>query len=155
MQLQPSFCVVRYMRGQDFVDPARVVLVGHSAGAWGSIAAISDASPGVVAAVAFAPGRGSRAPDDVCGGETLAAAADVFGTTTRVPTLWIYSENDHFFGPRLARNIFDAFHATTHGAAEFVAEPSCSQDGHMLIRRCPEMWHGVVAAFLQKSVGRN
>ena len=145
--------VVKYMQGQGFVDPDRVVLVGHSAGGWGSIGAASQSPPGVVAVVAFAAGIGSYAPDIVCDGDALVAAAGVFGSTTRVPELWIYSDNDHFFGPKLARRMFDAFHASTHGAAEFLAGPACFEDGHQLVHRCPDAWHSTVAAFLKKAAG--
>lgn len=147
--------VVSYMWSQKYIDASHIVLVGHSAGGWGSIAAASESPPGVVAVVAFAPGRGSLTPDEVCGGNALVAAAGLFGTTTSMPTLWTHSENGHFFSPKLASDIFEAFHATTHGAAEFIESPSCGNDGHMLIRRCPDAWHSIVAAFLQKAVVGN
>lgn len=147
--------VVRYMQGQSFVDASRVILVGHSAGAWGSIAAASEDPPGVVAAVVFAPGRASRSPDEVCEGDALVAAARIFGETTRIPVLFVDSANDHYFNVKLAKTIFGGFGSTTQGTAEFLAAPSCLWDGHMLIHWCPNAWHSVVAAFLQKSVGGN
>lgn len=145
--------VTWYMRGQSFVDPQRIVLVGHSAGAWGSVAAASQNLSGVRAVVAFAPGRGSYAPDAVCNEPALAKAAHSFGATVHVPSLWIYSVNDHFFGPTLARRIFDAFHDSAAAPTTFLTEPACSQDGHMLIFRCPNDWHDAVAAFLQRTMG--
>ena len=145
--------VITYMRSQSFVDPRRIVLVGHSAGGWGSVALASQNPLGVRAVVAFAPGRGSYAPDQVCDGPGLAKAAHAFGATVHVPSLWIYSANDHFFGPTLARSIFDAFHDSAAAPATFLAEPACSQDGHMLIFRCPDDWHDAVAAFLQRTMG--
>jgi dienelactone hydrolase len=145
--------VVDFMRGQSFVDPARVVLVGHSAGAWGSIAVASLNPPGVVGVVAFAPGRGSTAPDEDCGSDALVRAAARFGQTARVPTLWIFSQNDHFFAPALARSMFDAFEGASHAPAQFVAAPSCSKDGHQLVLRCPDDWHATVAAFLRQVAG--
>jgi dienelactone hydrolase len=144
--------VITYMRRQAYVDANRIVLVGHSAGGWGSLAAASESPPGVVAAVLFAPGRGSQAPDEVCDGNALVTAAGLFGKTTQVPTLWIHSENDHYFSPKLARDVYDAFRAISHGAAEFIEDPSCLNDGHMLVRNCPEIWQTSVAAFLQKTV---
>ncbi|MGH7114733.1 MAG: alpha/beta hydrolase family protein [Stellaceae bacterium] len=147
--------VVTYMDHQTYVDANRIVLIGHSAGGWGSLALASEGPPGLVAAVLFAPGRGSVWPGEVCGRNALVTAAGLFGKTTHVPTLWIYSENDHYFSPKLARSIYDAFHATTHGPADFIEEPSCSDEGHMLVRRCPDVWHASVAAFLQKTVGRD
>jgi dienelactone hydrolase len=146
--------VLTFMRGQSFVDPQRIVLVGISAGAWASLAAISRNPPGVVAAVAFAPGRGSYAPDEVCTSSALVTAAQTFGSTAHIPLLWIASENDHYFGPKLARSMFDAFHAAASSPAEFIAAPSCGQDGHQLFTRCPNDWHDAVAAYLQKTVPR-
>jgi len=144
--------VITYMRRQVYVDANRVVLIGHSAGGWGSLAAASENPPGLVGAVLFAPGRGSLAPDEVCGADALAATAGLFGKTTHLPTLWIYSENDHYLSPRLARDLYNGFRATTDGPAEFIEEPNCSKDGHMLLFRCPDIWHTSVAAFLQRTV---
>ena len=146
--------VVSYMRGQSFVDPRRIVLVGVSAGAWGSLAAASQNPPGVAAVIAFAPGRGSYAPDAVCGSGALVSAAGGFGSTARIPLLWISAENDHFFGPTLAKAMFDAFHSASQAPAEFVAAPDCGWDGHMLFTNCPNQWHDAVDAFLQRTVGR-
>jgi dienelactone hydrolase len=144
--------VIAYMRRQSYIDPNHVVLIGHSAGGWGSLAAASESPAGLVAAVLFAPGRGSTSPDEVCGGNALATAAGEFGKTTHVPTLWLYSENDHFFGAKVANDMYGAFHANTVGLAEFIETPSCSSDGHMMVRRCPENWQATVAAFLKKAV---
>lgn len=145
--------VARYMQTQAFIDPRRVVLVGHSAGGWGSVAAASRSPPGVVAVISFAGGRGSYAPDRVCTESAEIEAARKFGSTTHVPSLWIYSENDHFFGPALARGMFDAYRDAGNVPATFVAAPHCSVDGHQLITRCPGDWHDVVEAFLRQSIG--
>jgi dienelactone hydrolase len=145
--------VIDLMRGQSFVDAKRIVLVGHSAGGWASLAAASQNPPGVVAVVVFAPGRGSTAPDEVCAPAALVGATAQLGRTDHVPTLWIASENDHFFGPALARGMFDAFHAASPAPAQFVAMPSCGRDGHELVLRCPDDWHATVAAFLRQTAG--
>jgi dienelactone hydrolase len=144
--------VVAYMRGQPFVDPDHVILVGHSAGGWASLAAASGSPPGVVAAILFAPGRGSFAPDQVCRPDILAAAARTFGSSTHIPTLWIYAENDHYFSPTIAHDVYSAFQGASSAPSEFVGAAACAQDGHTLIRKCPEDWHSVVGTFLHKTV---
>lgn len=144
--------VVSYMRRQAFVDPNRVVLIGHSAGGWASLAAASEGPPGVVAAILFAPGRGSFAPDQVCRPDNLATAAYTFGRSTRIPTLWLYAENDHYFSPTIAHDVFGAFHDAAPAPTQFVAAPACAKDGHALIHRCPDVWHDVVETFVQKTV---
>ncbi len=147
---QDVAAVVAYMRRQPFVDARRIVLVGQSAGGWASIASAGRNIEGVAAIVNFAGGRGSTKPDEVCQGERLIDAARRFGAGARVPTLWIYSENDRFFGPGLARAMFDAFTAGGAQKAEFHKAPASGNDGHAFFTQAPDQWQPVVAAFLRK-----
>jgi hypothetical protein len=45
-------------------------------------------------------------------------AAGRFGLTATTPMLWIYTENDRYFAPALARSLYDAF-TRNGGKAEF------------------------------------
>ena len=140
---------VSYFQKQPYIDPTRVLLVGVSAGGFGSIAAASIAPPGVVAVVNFAGGRGSTSNDVVCKPDELIEAYGAFGKTVRVPSLWIYSKNDHFFGPDLARQMFAAF--TSSGApAELIIAPPYQRDGHNLIFGQP-LWRDAVYGFLKRN----
>ena len=49
--------------------------------------------------------------------DRLVAAAGTLGKTTRVPSLWIYTENDQFFSPQLSRRMYDAYTASGGRAA--------------------------------------
>ncbi len=141
---------VKAMSRQPYVDATRVMLVGVSAGGFASIAAAAQQPPGVRAVLNFAGGRGSNAPDSVCDADRLVAAYGQFGKTVRVPTLWLYSENDHFFGPKLARHFFTAFTASG-GTGEFVALPAIGQDGHQLMGDdAVPHWRDRVDAFLRQ-----
>jgi dienelactone hydrolase len=117
------------VRGEKWADTSRVVLAGQSAGGFGSVAAASTPFPGLVAVVNFAGGRGSRAPRQVCGEDRLVEAMARYGRRSRVPELWIYSANDHFFGPELARRMHGAF-VGAGGRAEFFQAPETGADGH-------------------------
>jgi dienelactone hydrolase len=135
------------LRAEPWVDRSRVLLVGQSAGGFAVSAASARNPAGVVGVLNFAGGRGSRAPDDVCQPERLVAAEETFGRTARLPSLWIYAENDHFFGPALARRMFEAY--TAHGAsAEFFAAPRFGEDGHGLFLGAFGIWWPPVQAFL-------
>lgn len=148
---------IRFMRGQDYVDADRVVLVGLSTGGWGSIAAASENLPGVVGVVAFGAGHGVNSPGQVCEAPILVAAARQFGTTTSIPVLWIYASNDLHVGPALSRDLFDAFQATTHGRREYIRRWNCAAgrdgDGHLMMQVCPDAWHDTVKAFLDSVAG--
>ena len=140
---------VRYFQKQPYVDPTRVLLVGVSAGGFGSIAAASLAPTGVVAVVNFAGGRGSVTADVVCKPDELVEAYGDFGKTVRVPSLWIYSQNDHFFGPDLARRMFAAF-KSSGAPGELLIAPPYQRDGHNLIFGQP-IWRDAVYDFLKRN----
>jgi len=128
------------------IDPSRVVLMGVSAGGWGSIAAATRG--GVLGVVNFAGGRGSVGPNDVPGAATLVQAAARYGAASHVPELWIYSQNDQFFGPPLAHQLFDAFNGAG-GKAAFIAAPPYRNDGHTYIAAIND-WKPEVDQFLRK-----
>lgn len=127
-------------------DGRRVVLMGVSAGGWGSLAAASQSVPGLLGVVNFAGGRGSLKAGEVCSPDALVSAAGRYGSGSRVPQLWLYSSNDRFFGPEIAGRLHRAFQEAG-GRAEFVAVPPFGEDGHRYIRAI-DQWRGKVDGFL-------
>ena len=94
--------IIEYMADQKLIVPDNVIVVGQSAGGWAAIALSSANIPGVRAIVTFAAGRGGRVggkPNNNCAPDRLVAATGEFGRTARIPMLWIYIENDTYFGP--------------------------------------------------------
>ena len=142
---------MHYMSGQPYVDSSRIVLVGHSGGGIGSLAEAAKHPKGVVAVINFAGGRGSQKPDVVCSPDKLVATMATFGKDVRIPTLWVYSQNDHYFGPALAKAMFAAFVAGSP-QAEFFAAPPYDGDGHYLADHAGTGWEAPVDAFLTKVV---
>ena len=113
------------------VDASRILSVGISAGGFANVALTANPPPGLVAAISFAGGRGSRRPDEVCNPDDLVRTFGQFGKTSRVPMLWVYAENDHFFGPQVAARFYQAF-ARSGGNAEFIRATAFRRDGHGL-----------------------
>lgn len=140
---------VEAVRGEPWADMRRVVLAGQSAGGFGSVAAASVPFDGLLGVVNFAGGRGSRGPDDVCGEAQLVEAMARYGSGSRVPQLWIYSRNDRFFGPDLARRMHAA-HQAAGGSAQFVEAPATGLDGHGYFATAMEDWSPYVEAFLTR-----
>jgi hypothetical protein len=108
----------------------------------------------VRAIVAFAAGRGGRVggkPNNNCAPDRLVAATGEFGRTARTPMLWIYIENDTFFGPELSRRMHEAY-TKGGGNAEYHLLPPFGSDGHFLVSS-PDglpLWTPRVGAFLDK-----
>ena len=137
------------VRNEPWADASRVVLAGQSAGGFGSVAAASSRLEGLVAVVNFAGGRGSMGPDNVCAESRLVDAMGRYGRGAAVPQIWLYSENDRFFGPRLAHRMHEAF-VQAGGRAEFVAAPAVGLDGHSYFAVAMDDWSPRVGAFLAR-----
>jgi dienelactone hydrolase len=131
------------------IDATRILSIGVSAGGFATVALAADPPPGLVAGVSFAGGRGSDKPDQVCGEDKEVAAFAAFGKSSRVPMLWVYAQNDHFFGPPLAQRFRDAF-VGSGGKLTFIKAPPFGTDGHFLfsLSGIPE-WTPMVEEFLR------
>jgi dienelactone hydrolase len=138
------------IRGEPWADTRHVVLAGQSAGGFGAVAASATPFDGVVAVINFAGGRGSLAPGQVCGESRLVEAMARYGSNVRVPALWLYSANDQFFGPDLARRMYQAF-VQAGARAEFIEAPPVGLDGHSYFARAVDDWAPRVMAFLQRA----
>jgi pimeloyl-ACP methyl ester carboxylesterase len=139
------------------VAKSGVVLVGHSAGAWGSLALASEQPRHLAAVINFAGGLGGRSydwPNRNCAPERLIQAAARFGATSRVPTLWLYARNDTYFGPKISRAMARAY-IRAGGRAEYHLLPAVGRDGHFLLATpaAAPLWHGVVRSFLRRPRG--
>jgi dienelactone hydrolase len=147
---------IDYMSGQSFVRRTGLLALGQSAGGWGSLALAADHAPaGLKAVVAFAPGRGGRVNDTAnnnCAPDRLVAAAREFGQKARIPTLWLYAENDSYFGPALSRRMAEAYRAGG-GQVEYHLLPALAGDGHHLIsaRDGVPLWKPILEDFIRKA----
>jgi dienelactone hydrolase len=125
-----------------------MIAVGVSAGGFASVALTADPPPGLAAAINFAGGRGSRGDDDICDEDALVRAFATLGKTSRIPTLWIYAQNDKFFGPDLARRMYAAF-TGAGGRAQFIDFRPFGDHGHSLFSRGIPLWTPMVDGFLR------
>ncbi|OCK55129.1 dienelactone hydrolase family protein [Bradyrhizobium sp. LMTR 3] len=151
---QLNLWIIEYMSTLKRIAPDHVIVIGQSAGGWGSIALSSVNPPPVKAIIVFAAGRGGRVdgkPNDNCGPDNLVEATGVFGRTSRVPMLWLYIENDTFFGPELSKRMHAAF-TGAGGNAEYHLFPPHGSDGHFFIGAADAVpiWSPLVSAFLDK-----
>lgn len=139
-----------YFQSQPFIAPKGALLVGQSAGGWGTLAASRGNPPGVAALLIFAAGRGSVRPGENCQPDRLVEAARQWGREARVPTLWFSAENDSYFNPDLTKRMTEAYRA---GGAPvtYTLMPAFRSDGHSLFshREGVPIWSPVVEGFLR------
>ena len=146
--------IIEYMSTLKRIVPNNVIVVGQSAGGWASIALSSINPAPVKAIVTFAAGRGGRVdgkPNNNCAPDKLVEATGEFGRISRVPMLWIYIENDTYFGPELSKRMHAAFTAAG-GKAEYHLFPPHGSDGHFFVDAADAVpiWSPLVAAFLDR-----
>ena len=149
---QLDLWIIDYMTAEKRIVPNEVIVVWQSAGGWASIALSSLNPPQVKAIITFAAGRGGRVdgkPNNNCAPDKLVETVGEFGRTARVPMLWIYIENDTFFGPALSNRMREAFTAAG-GKVEYHLMPPFGNEGHYFIGS-PDaipIWSPFVAKFL-------
>jgi dipeptidyl aminopeptidase/acylaminoacyl peptidase len=126
--------VISYVKGLPYADAHRILLVGTSTGGFASMAAASLNIDGVIGAINFAGGQGGLSRTEsyghACREQRLIETMGAFGKA-KIPTLWIYSENDSFFGPELAQAMFADF-TRNGGKGRLVIAPPF---GHGLLSR--------------------
>lgn len=144
--------VIDHARREPRIDAQRIVIAGQSYGGATSIAAAARRLPGVVAAINFAGGGGGdpeTRPGEPCSASIATATFGGYGHNTRVPTLWIYTENDLYFSPRHTEAWFAAFRANG-GSGTFMLLPAFGDNGHLLFTRGFDIWAPLVRDFLAK-----
>ncbi|WZB60263.1 hypothetical protein WJ970_19455 [Achromobacter xylosoxidans] len=106
---------------------------------------------GVRAAINFAGGSGGdpvKSPGKPCGPERLQETYAGYAATTRMPMLWIYTENDLYWGPEWPQRWAEAYNAAG-GHAQFERLGPDGDNGHSLFTHAPEKWKPLVRDFLR------
>jgi dienelactone hydrolase len=140
---------VDYMSKQPYVDASHIVVAGTSHGGLATLAYGTQAAPGVRALINFSGGLRQDACGDWQGNLTRAFGA--YGDKTKVPSLWMYGDNDSVWNAPLVAGMYAAYVA--HGAsAKMVDYGSYKNDAHRLVgdRDGVHVWWPAVEAFLAR-----
>jgi dienelactone hydrolase len=142
---------VEFMRKKPYVDPdKRILMVGQSVGGFSSLAYASVFPDELVAVINFAGGKGSIKPYEVCSPERLVSTVGSFGKTSKkLPTLWVYTEKDDFFPPKLSKKMFEAYQ-NKGGEGRFLL--LSSEFGHEFFHKAIAIktWEPIVDEFLKE-----
>lgn len=144
--------VLDYAKRQPYADPRRVLLVGQSVGGYTTVATAAQNPDGLVGAINFAGGSGGdpvARPGNPCQPNRLEDMYVSFGKVAKAPMLWIYTENDLYFGPKHSKSWHEAF-VKAGGKAEYHLLPPFARNGHTLFSSGVEIWAPVVSEFLVK-----
>lgn len=138
---------------QPWVRKDRILLQGQSVGGLTAVAAAALNLPGVVAAVNFAGGTGGNpvvSPGESCQPDLLTETWRQFGQQTRVPSLWLYAENDQYWGPTMPREWHAAYRTGGSDSTLVMTRPLEGRDGHQLLLHGGRLWSVPLDAFIQR-----
>ncbi|MGA7315958.1 MAG: CocE/NonD family hydrolase [Silvibacterium sp.] len=143
--------VMKFAQKLPEVDGETVLSAGVSTGGFAQAALVADPPKELKAAISFAGGRGGDGHEHNCNLSGVIDAFGAFGKGARkhgpLPMLWIYSENDHWFPPAMARQ-FEAAYTKGGGVEQFVLAAPDGEDGHHLYAH-PAAWSSKVEEFLK------
>ena len=148
---EQTLAVLAAVRQRPDASRDRAVVMGQSYGGATAVTVAALNPPGVQASINFAGGGGGNPktqPQRPCAPHALERMFGDYGKTARIPMLWIYTENDMYFGAELPRQWHAAFVAAG-GQAQLVQFPPQGDDGHLLFSRFPQLWQPRVAEFLE------
>ena len=140
--------------GQPWVRTDRILLAGQSVGGLTAIAASALNLPGVLASVNFAGGAGGNpvaSPGSSCKPENLTRTYAAYGKLVKIPSLWLYAENDQYWGADAPQRWYAAFSAGGSDAALVQTGPLPEHDGHSLLAFGGRLWSVPLNAFVLKT----
>jgi dienelactone hydrolase len=148
------FATLDWVNSQPWANKENILLVGASVGGLTSAGIAAKGPPGVVGYINFVGGAGGsprESPGKSCKPEYLTKVFAEFGKTTRVPSLWLYAENDLYWGPEAPKEWHKAFSAGG-SKTTFIMTPPVpgTEDGHRLLRVGGRLWSPHVNAFIRE-----
>lgn len=136
--------VVAWVREQPWADTQKMIMGGISRGGILSVVYAAE-RPGVIRGVINFVGGWTGDGCDRYGNfneQTFYQA----GRRARIPTLWLYAENDRYYTPTSIRTYHKAF-VQAGGDVAFHLFPAFGGDGHGLANQV-DLWRGPVEEFL-------
>jgi dienelactone hydrolase len=139
---------IAWLRTRPELDATRVILAGQSAGGYSTLYIASQNPAGLIGAIDFAGGRTDKLNNSTAGhlNQMMVDGFAEFGKTTRMPTLWVFAENDS----RYTTNTILASHKAFQEAgakARLLLSPPIEGDGHF-VRNKAGFWREPLREYL-------
>lgn len=139
-----------YLKTRPEIDSRRVILAGHSAGGYSVMYIASTRPAGVIGAINFSGGRTDATGAEGAGSlnRMMVRGFEQLGRTTRIPSLWVFAENDSRYSAATIRASHAAY-VKAGGAARLALNAPIAGDGHFIYHR-PDLWRDALKEFLSE-----
>lgn len=143
---------VAFAKTLAYVDADRWLVAGISVGGLTSVGTVGRGPQGLLGGINFAGGIGGDPegqPGQPCSPNSIASYWNSLAKNAKVPMLWLYWQNDKFWGEEVPKKWHKAW--VDGGAqARFVSLPPSGEDGHNGINADMDHWLPAVDAYLEQ-----
>ncbi len=142
-----------FAKSLKFVDTSRWWVMGQSVGGLTAVATVWRNPPGLQGGINFAGGTGGdpvARPGQSCGVNQIERLWKNKAKEAQVDMLWLYWENDLFWGPQAPRDWHQAW-TEGGGRAQFHQLPAFGKDGHSGFTSDMDRWVPLVDAYFAKA----
>ena len=142
-----------FAKSLKYVDTNRWWVMGQSVGGLTSVATVWRNPPGLQGGINFAGGTGGdpvARPGQSCGVTQIARLWKNKAKEAQADMLWMYWENDLFWGQQAPRDWHQAW-TEGGGRAQFHQLPAFGKDGHSGFSSDMDHWVPLVDAYLAKA----
>ena len=144
--------VLNHVFDFSYIDRTKGIVVGQSVGGFTTIGLSAENISGLKGAINFAGGDGGdpiKSAEKPCGDYLIKDTFAKYGASNKVPTLWLYSVNDKFWGEQLPKDWFSAFQKAG-GKGQFISLPAYKEDGHSIFRGDLNAWKNDFEKFIKE-----
>ena len=144
--------VLNHVFDFSYIDRTKGIVVGQSVGGFTTIGLSAENISGLKGAINFAGGDGGdpiKSAEKPCGDYLIKDTFAKYGASNKVPTLWLYSVNDKFWGEQLPKDWFAAFQKAG-GKGQFISLPAYKEDGHSIFRGDLNAWKNDFEKFIKE-----
>ena len=148
---QQVLATVEFAKTLPYVDANRWLVAGQSVGGLTSVATVGRAPEGLLGGINFSGGTGGYPdvnPGRPCNPGMTARYWGDIAKNAKAPMLWMYWENDKYWGADLPKEWHQAW-TRGGGQAQFTGFGPSGDDGHSGLTEDMDRWLPVVDRFLQ------
>jgi dienelactone hydrolase len=143
---------IEFMQTRKDVIKDKIVIIGQSQGGWVALAASTIEINGVLGAINISGAinfkkAGNNSIRSSMVEDQLENSAKIFGESSKIPTLWIYAENDNHL-PDSVKKWFNAYYVNG-GKGKLAIKPAYKDKGHSIINE-PDLFINDIIDFFNE-----